>query len=130
MFSLYKVISYMNKTSNLQYFFTVVAPSPVFKFQNNDNMTTEVCITLSWVFGFNGNAPIIGVDIFYNATRNNFAPQSNTIHTASPTQASIGICDLQPRTTYEFTIRVRNEISDKVGVSDPVNLSSATLSSS
>ena len=100
----------------------------MFNFQNDS--TTEECINLSWVFGFNGNAPITGVDIFYNATTNNFVPHSDTIHTASPTQTSIGICDLQPLTTYEFIIHVRNEISDKVGVSVPVHLSSATSSSS
>ena len=91
---------------------------------------SDKCVILSWMFGFDGNAPIVGIDIIYNATQNNFKPQSDTIHIASPTRTSIGICDLQPLTTYEFTIHVQNQISDKVGVSLPVHLSSATLSAS
>ena len=47
---------------------TIVAPGPVSRLQNDS--ITDVCVTLSWSFGFNGNAPITGVYITYTATSN------------------------------------------------------------
>ena len=86
-------------------------------------MTNE-CVTLSWSYGFDGNAPITGVDIDYEATDN-----SNPDHadSTSTDQISTTICGLQPFTTYQFTVVVNNDVSDEVGSSSPMSISVVTL---
>ena len=90
---------------------------------------TKECISLSWTFGFNGNAPIVGVDISYKATENYFLPHSSSINTANASQTSIVICDLEPLTTYDFTLIVRNEATGRIGLSFPLTLPAQTSSS-
>ena len=100
-----------------------VAPGPVVTLQNDS--TTQTCVTLSWTYGFNGNALITGVNINYRAIDN-----SNTAHNGSTTtdQTSITICNLQPLTVYQFNVTVSNEVSNTVGVSSSIIISVETLS--
>ena len=85
---------------------------------------TDECVTLSWSYGFDGNAPITGVTINYEAIDN-----FNPAHTDSTStdQTSITICGLQPFTTYQFTVVVNNDVSDEVGSSSPMSISVDTL---
>ena len=88
----------------------------------NDS-STKTCISLSWTYGFNGNAPITGVDIAYEATDNNATAHSGS---TPSDQTSITICNLQPLTTYKFTVTVNNEVSGTVGASSPQTVSAIT----
>ena len=104
----------------------VVAPGPVATLQNDSS--TETCITLSWTFGFDGNSPITGVDISYTATDNQSPEHSGSTSTSSvKTTSMLQICDLQPLTTYQFSVTVRNEVSGTVGVSSAEVISADTL---
>ena len=106
-----------------------VAPGPVVNLVNHSSINTT--ITLSWTFGFDGNAEIAGVDISYTAIAN-YGPSddgaaSGSVSTTDGGQTSITINGLQPVTTYQFTVRVRNTVSDEVGVSWPVSVTADTL---
>ena len=103
----------------------VVAPGPVAILQNDSS--TETCITLSWTFGFDGNSPITGVDISYTATVNQSPEHNGSTSTSSVETTSIQICGLQPLTTYQFSVTVRNEVSGTVGVSSAEVISADTL---
>ena len=106
-----------------------VAPGPVVNLTNDSSITTTV--TLSWTFGFNGNAEIAGVDISYIAIADHRpsddGASSGSVSTTDGGQTSIIINGLQPLTTYQFTVTVRNTVSDKVGVSSPVSVNADTL---
>ena len=96
----------------------------------NDSSTTTA-VTLSWTFGFDGNAEIAGVNISYTAIAN-YGPSddgaaSGSVSTTDGGLTSITINGLQPLTTYQFTVRVRNNVSDEVGVSSPVSVTADTL---
>ena len=99
--------------------------------QNDSN--TDVCVSLSWSFGFNGNAPITGVYITYTATSSgNYGStqggdETGTDSTNTRDTTSITICDLQPLTTYEFSVSVENEVSGTVGRSSVETISVTTL---
>ncbi len=108
---------------------TIVAPGPVATLQNDSN--TDTCVTLSWSFGFDGNAPITGVYITYTDT-DNYGPtqggdQTGTTSTNTKDTTAITICDLQPLTTYEFSVSVENTVSNTVGSSSVETVSVATL---
>ena len=110
-------------------FLFAVAPGPVINL-TNDSLTTTT-VTLSWTFGFNGNAEITGVNISYIAIAN-YGPSDNgaasgSVSTTDGGRTSITIYGLQPLTTYQFTVRVRNTVSDEVGVSSPVSVTADTL---
>ena len=96
----------------------------------NDSIT-DVCITLSWSFGFDGNAPITGVDITYMATSNydmsQDGDQAGIVSTSTEDTISITICNLQPFTTYEFSVLVKNTVSGTVGRSSAQTLILTTL---
>ena len=98
----------------------------------NDSIT-DVCVTLSWSFGFNGNAPITGVYITYTETSNYGSTQggdeTGTTSTNTKDTTSITICNLQPLTTYEFSVSVENEVSGTgtVGRSSVETISVTTL---
>ena len=106
-----------------------VAPGPVVDLVNDSSTTTTV--TLSWTFGFDGNAEIAGINISYTAIANygssDDGAASGSVSTTDGGQTSITINGLQPLTTYQFTVRVRNTVSDKVGVSSPVSVTADTL---
>ena len=109
--------------------FCAVAPGPVINLTNDSSTTSTV--TLSWTFGFDGNAEIAGVDISYIAIAN-YGPSddgaaSGSVSTVDGGQTLITINGLQPLTTYQFTVRVRNTVSDEVGVSSPVSVTADTL---
>ena len=113
----------------INYFLCAVAPGPVVNLTNDSSITNAV--TLSWTFGFNGNAEIAGVNISYTAIAN-YGPSddgaaSGSVSTTDGGQTSITINGLQPLTTYQFTVRVRNKVSDKVGVSSSVSVTADTL---
>ena len=109
----------------------IVAPGPVATLQSDSN--TDVCVTFSWSFGFNGNAPITGVYITYTATSNygmsQGGDQTGTTSTNTKDTTSITICDLQPLTTYEFSVSVENTVSNTVGRSSVETISVTTLPS-
>ena len=114
---------------HLKLFFCAVGPGPVVNLVNDSSTSTTV--TLSWTFGFDGNAEIAGVDISYTAIAN-YGPSddgatSGSVSTTDGGQTSITIHGLQPLTTYTFTVRVRNTVSDEVGVSSPVSVTADTL---
>ena len=112
-----------NKYVIINVIIITVAPGPVVRLQNDS--TTQTCVTLSWTYGFNGNAPITGVNINYRAI-----DISNTAHndSTSTDQTSITICNLQPLTVYQFNVTVSNEVSNTVGVSSSRIISVETLS--
>ena len=101
-----------------------VAPSPVTEFRNIS--ITHECVSLSWVYGFDGNAPLSHVNILYSTVDNfNFLiPQTVLTSTINPDQTSDMISNLEPLTIYHFSIHVQNT----VGVSVPVTLLTQTLS--
>ena len=109
----------------------IVAPGPVSRLQNDS--ITDVCVTLSWSFGFNGNAPITGVYITYTATSNYGSTQGGDQTGATSTNTkdttSITVCNLQPLTTYEFNVSVENTVSNTVGRSSVETILVTTLSS-
>ena len=87
--------------------------------------------TLSWTFGIDGNAEIAGVNISYTAIAN-YRPSDDrvangSVSTTDRGQTSIIINRLQPLTTYNFTVRVRNTVSDEVGEISPVSVTADTL---
>ena len=89
-------------------------------------------VTLSWAFSIDGNPEIAGVDISYIAIANHGpfvdGATSGSVSTADRGQTSITINGLQPHTTYNFTVRVRNTVSDdEIGVSSPVSVTADTL---
>ena len=93
--------------------------------------STTTTVTLSWTFGFDGNAEIAGVNISYTAIAN-YGPSddgtaSGSVSTTDGGQTSITINGLQPLTTYNFTVRVRNTVSDEIGVSSPISVTADTL---
>ena len=93
--------------------------------------STTTTVTLSWTFGIDGNAEIAGVNISYTAIAN-YRPSDDgaangSVSTTDGGQTSIIINGLQPLTTYQFTVRVRNTVSDEVGVSSPVSVTADTL---
>ena len=111
------------------YFLYAVAPGPVVNIVNDSSTSTTV--TLSWTFGFDGNAEIAGVNISYIAIAN-YGPSDDgaargSVSTTDGGLTSIIINGLQPLTTYEFTVKVRNTVSDKVGMSSPVSVTADTL---
>ena len=110
---------------------TIVAPGPVSTLQNDS--ITDVCVTLSWSFGFNGNAPITGVYITYTGTSNfgmsQGGDQTGTTSTNTKDTTSITICNLQPLTTYKFNVSVVNTVSNTVGRSSVETISVTTLPS-
>ncbi len=104
----------------------IVAPGPVATLQSDSN--TDTCVTLSWSFGFDGNAPITGVYITYTATSNYGLTQGGIeTGTASTDTTAMTICDLQPLTTYEFSVSVENTVSNTVGRSSIETVSVTTL---
>ena len=110
-------------------FLCAVAPGTVVNLVNDSSTNTSV--NLSWTFGFDGNAEITGVDISYAAV-GNYGPSDDgaadgSVSTTNGGQTSITINGLQPLTTYQFTVRVRNTVSDEVGVSSPVSVTADTL---
>lgn len=84
--------------------------------------TTKNCVSLSWIFSFDGNAPIRGVNVSYMAIENFHPPHSNSISIAGSDNTSTRVCDLQPHTKYEFVVSATND----VGFSLPFSLSIAT----
>ena len=72
---------------------------------------------MTWSYGFNGNADIIGINITYEAVSNNKTPHSDKRGPVSGTETIIS--DLQPFTTYNFTVVVLNIVSNIVGTSRP-----------
>ena len=89
------------------------------------NDITSDSIKLTWTLGFDGNADITGVNITYIAT-SNFDPTHSGFKMVSgqPTEAIIE--DLQPLTTYEFTVVVLNSVSAEVGSSSEESVSAMT----
>ena len=86
---------------------------------------TQTSIKLTWTLGFDGNADITGVNITYNATSNFDPPHSGSkIVSGQPTEYVIQ--NLQPLTTYEFTVVVLNNVSDVVGSSSEESVSAMT----
>ena len=118
--------------SQLHVLSLIVAPGPVSTLQNDS--ITDVCVTLSRSFGFNGNAPITGVYITYTATSNYGMSQggdqtgSTSTNTKDTTSITI-LCNLQPLTTYEFNVSVVNTVSNTVGRSSVETISVTTLPS-
>ena len=106
-----------------------VAPDPVVNLTKNLSTTTTV--TLSWMFGFDGNAEIAGVNISYTAVLyyvpSDDGATSGSVSTIDGGQTSITINGLKPLKIYLFTVRVRNTVSDKVGLSSPVSIGADTL---
>ena len=89
------------------------------------NDITNDSIKLTWTLGFDGNADITGVNITYNATSNFDPPHSGSkMVSGQPTEYAIQ--DLQPLTTYEFTVVVLNSVSDVVGSSSEESVSAMT----
>ena len=89
------------------------------------NDITSDSITLTWTLGFDGNADITSVNITYIATSNFDPPHfGSKIVPGQPTEYVIQ--DLQPLTTYEFTVAVLNNVSDVVGSSSEESMSAMT----
>ena len=111
------------------FFLYAVAPGPVVNLTKNLSTTTTV--TLSWMFGFDGNAEIAGVNISYTAVLyyvpSDDGTTSGSVSTIDGGQTSITINGLKPLKIYLFTVRVRNTVSDKVGLSSPVSIGADTL---
>ena len=87
---------------------------------------TETSVTLSWTFGFNGNAGIAGVDISYIAI-SGINPIHNGSISTDGQQTSTVIANLLPKTTYEFSVRVRNIIDNEVRTSQEESVTAVTL---
>ena len=83
-------------------------------------------VKLIWSYGFNGNADIIGVNITYVAVNNSNSSDSNKEGLVPGTE--ITIPDLQPLTTYNFTVVVITTVSNIVGTSTPVSVTIETAS--
>ena len=99
-----------------------VAPSPVTSLTAQLIGTSSVKLT--WSYGFNGNADIIGVNITYVAVNNSNSSDSNKEGLVPGTETTIS--DLQPLTTYNFTVIVLNTVSIIVGTSTPVSVTIET----
>ena len=89
------------------------------------NDITSDSIKLAWTLGFDGNANITGVNITYIAT-SNFASPHSGFEMVSGQRTEAIIEDLQPLTTYEFTVVVLNSVSDEVGSSSEESVSTMT----
>ena len=97
----------------------------MFDFTAPSNDITNDSIKLTWTLGFDGNADITGVNITYIATSNYDPPHSGLkLVSGQPTEAIIE--DLQPLTTYEFTVVVLNSVSDDLGSSSEESVSAMT----
>ena len=106
-------------------FHSLVAPGPVFDLDPPSNDITSDSIKLTWTLGFDGNADITGVNITYLATSNFDPPHFGfKIVPGQPTEYVIE--DLQPLTTYKFTVVVLNNVSDVVGSSSEESVSAMT----
>ena len=123
-------IALVHTPSFLKLTLFAVAPGPVVNLTKD--LSTATSVTLSWTFGFDGNAEIAGVDVSYIAIAN-YGPSDDgaaigSVSTIDEGQTSITVYGLQPLTTYQFTVRVRNTVSDGVGMSLPVSVTADTLS--
>ena len=79
---------------------------------------------MTWSYGFNGNADIIGVNITYEAVNNNENSHSRDKMVSGMLETTIS--DLQPLTIYNFTVIVINTVSNIVGTSIPVSVTIET----
>ena len=99
-----------------------VAPSSVTLLTTQLSGTSSVKLT--WSYGFNGNADIIGVNITYEAVNNSNTSDSNMKGPVSGTETTIS--DLEALTIYNFTVVVLNTVSNIVGTSTPVSVTIET----
>ena len=81
-------------------------------------------VKLIWSYGFNGNVDIIGVNITYEAISNSNSTHSVREGPVPGTETTI--LDLEPFTTYNFTVVVINTVSHIVGTSIPVSVTIET----
>ena len=81
-------------------------------------------VKLTWSYGFNGNADITGVNITYEAVNNSNSSDSNKEGLVPGTETTIS--DLEPLTTYNFTVVVITTVSNIVGTSTPVSVTIET----
>ena len=104
--------------------FYAVSPDPVRNLKNKSSDSQS--ITLTWKFGFNGNANISGVNITYYARDPNIDDTQYMMIGTTSLQTSLTLLNLQPQTVYVIIVRVRNSVSSKVGLSPPVNITVKT----
>lgn len=105
-------------------YFYAVSPDPV---RNVKNISSDSeSITLTWEFGFNGNANISGVNITYYARDFFINDTQYMMISTTSLQTSLTLLNLQPQTVYFISIRVRNSVSSEVGLSPPVNITVKT----
>ena len=97
-----------------------VSPDPVCNLKNTSS--DSQFITLTWEFGFNGNANISGVNITYYARDSIIDDTQYMMISTISLQTSLTLLNLQPQTVYVIIVRVRNSLSNEVGLSQPVNI--------
>ena len=112
-----KIIKFINH-------FYAVSPDPVHNLKKTSSDSES--ITLTWEFGFNGNANISGVNITYYARDPNIDDTQYMMISTTSLKTSLTLLNLQPQTVYFISIRVRNSVSSKVGLSPPVNITVKT----
>ena len=105
-------------------FFYAVSPDPVHNLKNISSDSES--ITLTWEFGFNGNANISGVNITYYARDSIINDTQYMMISTASLQTSLTLLNLQPQTVYVIIVRVRNSVSSEVGLSPPVNITVKT----
>ena len=104
--------------------FYAVSPDPV---RNLKNISSDSeSITLTWEFGFNGDANISGVNITYYARDFIIGDTQYMMIATTGLQTSLILLNLQPQTVYVIIVRVRNSVSSEVGLSPPVNITVKT----
>ena len=109
------------KCVNLLY---IVSPDPVRNLKNTSSDSES--ITLTWEFGFNGNANISGVNVTYYARDFIIDDTQYMMISTTSLQTSLTLLNLQPQTIYVIIVRVRNSVSSEVGLSPPVNITVKT----
>ena len=101
-----------------------VSPDPVRTLKNTSS--DSQFITLTWEFGFNGNANISGVNITYYARDSIIDDTQYMMISTISLQTSLTLLNLQPQTVYVIIVRVRNSVSSEVGLSLQVNITVKT----
>ena len=115
----------MNRKDCCLFLHNTGSPAPVKEFSISG--ISSDTISLSWMFGFNGNSEITSVTLSYTTVANFRTTVSESVTLPEGGSGSVSnaatITGLEPHTQYSFSIRVTNA----VGTGEPVIIEQWTL---